>query len=436
VNNPVKRNTPESEASLQVEGRSPYLLWLIWILWVPLIIPSLVFFFQAHPSIPHIIITITGVALFFALYFWESWLRARQLVGASSASRHPANLTWLTITILVALSLVVTLIGGNEWLNLFFYVSGFIGGSLTTRRSILVALIVTALVTALGWLIGLSWLSLVQSVVFIPAIIFIMRSILWSITTSWELRAAREEIARLAVVNERLRIARDLHDLLGHSLSLIALKSELAGRLVYAAPERAATEIRDIEQVARTTLQEVREAVASYRQPTLANELHAAQEILSAAGITYRIEGAELVRNDLPTGIEAALSWTVREGVTNVIKHSPARECQIKFTRDHEQVRVEISNDGAAASQETNTVQAGNGLRGLRERVASLGGQIEAEPGAVHGFSLSVAIPLNQKNIQTSISGNQEENSNVHFDTNMIASTQEHSHTIEEGSIQ
>jgi two-component system sensor histidine kinase DesK len=434
VNNPVRQHTHEKESSLPVEGRTPYLLWLIWILWVPLIIPSLITFLQVHPSLPRLSFTLVGVSLFFVIYFRISWLRAQQLVGATLPSKYTPILTWVTITMLVALSLAITLMGGNEWLNLFFYASGFIGGSLTIRRAILVANVVTLLVTALGWLIGLSLLSLVQVVVFIPAIIFITRSVIWSITTSWELRAAREEIARLAVVNERLRIARDLHDLLGHSLSLIALKSELAGRLVNAAPERAAVEIHDIEHVARTTLQEVREAVASYRQPTLVSELHAAQEILSAAGITYFYEGDEHVLDDLPAGIEAVLSWVVREGVTNVIKHSRAHECQIKIMRDDEQVRAEISNDGTSSNSETNTAQTGNGLRGLRERVADFEGHIEAGHRAGNGFALSVAIPLAQHSSHTAIPDNQRVNTDEH--TDVTTTTQEQFHVINERSIQ
>jgi two-component system sensor histidine kinase DesK len=232
-----------------------------------------------------------------------------------------------------------------------------------------------------------------------------MRSVIWSITTSWELRAARDEIARLAVMNERLRIARDLHDLLGHNLSLITLKSELAGRLLSIAPQRAAAEIHDIENVARTTLQEVREAVASYRLPTLASELHAAQEILTAAGIAYRYEGDEQLLENLPAGIEAVLSWTVREGITNVVKHSRAHQCLISLRRDSKHIYVEISDDGTGDSNDSSHV--GNGLRGLAERVTALGGHFEAGPRAGSGFSLSTSIPINQKSQNSQNTANQ-----------------------------
>ena len=236
-------------------------------------------------------------------------------------------------------------------------------------------------------------------------------------------RAAREEVARLAVMTERLRIARDLHDLLGHNLSLIVLKSELARRLVGVSPERAVVEISDVEQVTRSTLQEVREAVGNYRQPTLSNELHGAQEILAAAGIAYRYESDESNESDessqsdletFPTAIEAALAWAIREGVTNVIRHSLAHQCTIRVTRDMYDAHVEVLDDGAgdalvSATQPKDAVPAngtnnggtgsngGNGLRGLAERVETLGGHFQAGPRAGGGFCLAVSVPLAQR---------------------------------------
>ena len=174
----------------------------------------------------------------------------------------------MTIAALTILGLILTLLGGSEWQTLFYYTSGYVVGSLLIRRAILVVFVITLLATVTGWFAGLGWLDLAQTIVFIPAIVIITRSVMWSITTSWQLNDARKEIAHLAVETERLRIARDLHDLLGHNLSLIALKSELAKRLVNVAPERAIVEISDVENVARTTLQEVREAVSAFRQPT------------------------------------------------------------------------------------------------------------------------------------------------------------------------
>jgi two-component system sensor histidine kinase DesK len=199
-------------------------------------------------------------------------------------------------------------------------------------------------------------------------------------------------------MTERLRIARDLHDLLGHNLSLIALKSELASKLLKVAPERAASEISDVESVARSTLEEVREAVSNYRQPTLTNELHAASEILAAAGIAYHYQGADIAPEALPTPLEALLSWTVREGVTNVIRHSHARQCTIRVARDQQSAAVEVLDDGSGRTPQPEMAatagKGGNGLRGLQERVAALGGKCETGPRATGGFRLAVSVPL------------------------------------------
>jgi two-component system sensor histidine kinase DesK len=201
-----------------------------------------------------------------------------------------------------------------------------------------------------------------------------------------QLSLAREQIARLAVGEERLRFARDLHDLIGHSLSVIALKSELAGRLIKNTPGLAAHEVEDIEKVARDALREVREAVAGYRQPTLAAELAGAHEALTAAGIEYRVDQDH---TPLPPVVEAVLAWTVREGVTNVMRHSQARRCAIRITNQAGRATVEVVDDGRGG-----TPQPGNGLDGLRERVVERGGTLSAEPLPHEGFRLRVSLPL------------------------------------------
>jgi two-component system, NarL family, sensor histidine kinase DesK len=396
-------NTIDASETSRADIRSPFLLWLIWLVWLPLITPAFFVLFQAHLTLPHLIATLFGVTLFFVIYLIASWRRAQELVATSSLPSHTESWTWLAIAALTLLGLILTLLGGNEWQTLFYYISGFVGGSLLIRRAILVILVITLLATVSGWFAGLSWLDLAQTVVFVPAIVFITRSVMWSITTSWQLSDARKEIVRLAVMTERLRIARDLHDLLGHNLSLITLKSELARRLVSVAPERAIVEISDVENVARTTLQEVREAVSAYRQPTLKSELHAAREILTAAGIVYRYDGDESKIDALPTPIEAVLSWTVREGVTNVIRHSRAHQCIIRVTRNSHEIGIEVIDDGVGASTSDSSDNQGNGLHGLAERVETLGGRCEASPRSGKGFILAVSVPLTQEDSTTKV---------------------------------
>jgi two-component system sensor histidine kinase DesK len=144
-----------------------------------------------------------------------------------------------------------------------------------------------------------------------------------------KLNEARAELARTAVAEERLRISRDLHDLLGHSLSVIALKAELAGRLLPERPGEAVGEIAELETVARGALSEVREAVSGYRQPTLDGELAGARMALSAAGIDTDVVRQPTV---LDPSVEGVLAWAVREGATNVIRHSGARHCQLTIS--------------------------------------------------------------------------------------------------------
>ena len=203
-----------------------------------------------------------------------------------------------------------------------------------------------------------------------------------------QLSQAREQIARLAVGEERLRFARDLHDLLGHSLSVIALKSELAGRLIKSAPGLAAHEVDDIETVAREALREVRDAVAGYRQPTLAAELAGAREALTAAAIECHIDQEH---GGLPPAIEAVLAWTVREGATNVMRHSQATRCAIRISNKDGHVTVDVVDDGRGGMPE-----AGSGLHGLEERVRERGGTLIAEPLPHEGFRLRVTLPVPQ----------------------------------------
>ena len=205
--------------------------------------------------------------------------------------------------------------------------------------------------------------------------------------TTQALRRAREDLARLAVEEERHRFARDLHDLLGQSLSLIAVKSTLIGRLLPEQPDHATDQAREIEQVARTVLQEVREAVRGYRQPTLVTEVAGARVALEAANITFHVEKSIGM---LPAQVEAVLSWAVREGITNVLRHSQAQHCTLRLRQTEEVAWVEVSDDGVGMAP----ALAGTGLAGLRERVASVGGEVEAGTRPEGGFRLCVRLPL------------------------------------------
>lgn len=201
-----------------------------------------------------------------------------------------------------------------------------------------------------------------------------------------KLQLAHEEIEQLAKVAERERIARDLHDVLGHTLSVIVLKSELAGRLISTNPERAVNEIADVESIARKALGEVREAITGYRAEGLPAEIQRAHNVLDAAGVT-------LLCKENPPALspteESVLALALREAVTNVVRHAQATRCEMRFlTRDGKTTLVVEDNGRGGLRQE------GNGLRGMRERIEALGGHFAID--TAQGTRLTIELPLKQ----------------------------------------
>jgi two-component system sensor histidine kinase DesK len=215
---------------------------------------------------------------------------------------------------------------------------------------------------------------------------------IWIARQKWmnqKLAMAHEEIEKLAAVAERERIARDLHDVLGHTLSVIVLKAELAGRLMERDPKRAAAEIADVESTARTALAEVREAIGGYRAKGLAAELAAAKRTLDAAGVTLTCEADELVaKQALDATEETVLSLAVREAVTNIVRHAEATECRMRLeTTDDGFHALLVEDNGRHA-----VTHEGNGLRGMRERVQALGGRFSLK--SEQGTTLLVELPV------------------------------------------
>ena len=202
-----------------------------------------------------------------------------------------------------------------------------------------------------------------------------------------KLRKANEEIEQLAKVAERERIARDLHDVLGHTLSVITLKSELAGKLIDRDPERAGKEIREVERISRQALSDVRDAIRGYRSQGLAAELAQAKLTLETAGLTVQCDAATTVK--LPAVQESVLSLAVREAVTNVVRHARARTCRMRLEQENGSCRLEIQDDGLGSSN-----GEGNGLRGMRERVEMLGGTLRRETRA--GTKLIITLPTKE----------------------------------------
>jgi two-component system sensor histidine kinase DesK len=203
------------------------------------------------------------------------------------------------------------------------------------------------------------------------------------VATSKRLEAARDEIHRLAARDERLRVARDLHDELGQTLSLIVLKSELAA-LAVPQPERA--RIDEVTRTARRALQSLRDLVSSFRQPALAEELDSARTLLEASGIECDVQAASGL---LTPPVEATLAWAVREAATNVLRHSGGRRCRISVRRSDGAIHLEVADDGRGPAE----FEPGSGLRGLEERLAFLGGRLCAGRAPDGGFRVQVEIP-------------------------------------------
>jgi two-component system sensor histidine kinase DesK len=198
------------------------------------------------------------------------------------------------------------------------------------------------------------------------------------------MRKAHEELEHMAKVAERERIARDLHDVLGHTLSLIALKSELAGKLIDRDPSQAKVEIRDVEVASRHALAEVRQAILGYRAQGLAYEFKQARSTLETAGVRVSAQVAEI---PLPATHDTVLSLALREAVTNIVRHARAQHCWMSLTRQNGKSYLEVRDDGRGGQQ-----VEGNGLRGMRERVEALGGQVERDTR--EGTRIRIALPV------------------------------------------
>ncbi|MGW7406357.1 sensor histidine kinase [Streptomyces sp. NPDC054833] len=294
--------------------------------------------------------------------------------------------------LIVVLGVLATLLSftlGAPWLALYCYVSVACGATLPLRAACWAIPGTASVMLLVGLHVGEQHALDLLILVFLIG--FAMTGVVQLVRTTIELRKARATVAQLAANEERLRLARDLHDLLGHSLSLITLKSELAGRMLPDHPDKAAQQVADIEQVSRQALVDVREAVTGYRRPRLAAELAGAQVALTAAGVTAQVP-AEPDLDGVPEEGESALAWALREAVTNVVRHSGAGRCTVELlgrqTLDGPVLELSVQDDGSGGSGKG----PGNGLTGLTERLEKVGGTLEA--GRVrHGFRLVARVP-------------------------------------------
>jgi two-component system sensor histidine kinase DesK len=329
----------------------------------------------------HVAGLLLGLAVFIVLYL-------SLLPPAAWLSRLGPEATLLALGLLPVIAIVLLAAGApSSFAALFVYFVAAAGLRLPPQAGVVVTLVTALGVGLAGWVHGDGRGAIAATVLTIVSIGVLMTAFGRIARANRELRAAREELALVAVSEERLRIARDLHDLLGHSLSVIALKSELARKLVERDPVRAAAELDDIQSVSRTALGEVREAVQGYRRLALAEALETSLAALAAAGIDCNFADADVA---LPADVDAVLAWAVREGTTNVIRHSGALHCAIRIRADGDRAAVEIEDDGNAAV----SAGRGSGLNGLRERAQRVRGELEAGALPGGGFRLRLTVPL------------------------------------------
>ncbi len=389
------RDESKSQAIIAASGISVRLWRLYAYFWLICLAFPILSLIQARPSGLHLLVAALGLVIFTGTYFWVMWPHPLSERGRTRFSLW-TSLTLITILTVLVLFLSITY--GSSFLWLFIGVSAIAGICLSFRNASIAVFDLTLLtvgvsVAASGSITSANWLQIIPLALLVRGLGLDMIGFVRLSDALRELQGAREELAHQAVIEERLRMARDLHDLLGHTLSLITLKSELAGRLLEKDPKAATQEIHEVERVARQALREVREAVAGYRLRTLRGELDGARQILEAAGINCTIEYD--ARSLLPD-TDAVLAWVVREGVTNVIRHSRAKYCLIRITSTDERALAEISNDGYP-DKERSKAESGSGLPGLAERVANAGGVVDAGIQQMPngpGFRLKVEIPI------------------------------------------
>jgi two-component system, NarL family, sensor histidine kinase DesK len=370
------------------------------VIWLAFIVFPLIDAFGKHGSVLQRGLIIAGAIAFVAAYV---------AMVVTWKLEPPTRLSLFLFLVLLCIASALTVGQSSNWGFLFTYAAACSALVARKQLGLYAVALCTALAAATSAIAGANGgtvIGFVAACAGVGMLMFVMSDLR---LRNQELSEARAELARMAVSRERERFARDLHDLLGHSLSVITLKAELAGRMLADRPDDAAREIAELEQVARGALGEVREAVSGYRQPTLEGELAGARMALSAAGIEADVHEA---RVPLDPEVEAVLAWAVREGATNVIRHSGARHCSLRVTASLTDSGVEVIDDGAiddgdatagarpGARSVNGTSRAdasgGHGLAGLAERARLVGGTLEAgrlDPG---GYRLAVTVPVSR----------------------------------------
>jgi len=375
--------------------------WFFIVIWlVYLIIPI-----QDLLRGPHSTFQLAGMVIGVGAFCVGYYFSVRYGFAAEGVTpRLDVSRRWLMFGLLSLIALILPLLVFNELYPLWIYVSGAAGVTLPMdrfRSPLIGGLAATLAMLGEGCLIGVPLGTL--SILLMPCVFTCLGSVGARRTRSLihQLRTAREEVKQLAATEERLRLARDLHDLAGHSLATITLKAELARRLLEADPAAASRQLADLERVSRQALTDIREAVSGYRRPTLAVELLSARTALAAAGITLRNIADPAIACGLDSETEAALAWCLREATTNVLRHSAAGSCTVNLipasVDGRASLTLEIADDGRGAPEGFGGCREhcfGNGLTGLAERLAEVSGSLTAGPAGARGFRVLATVPV------------------------------------------
>ncbi|HEY0503946.1 MAG TPA: sensor histidine kinase [Lysobacter sp.] len=316
--------------------------------------------------------TLASIALFLPLYF-----AAYRQVGAGKVA-----------CMLAIAALGYLLMPGNPFANTYLiYAVGFaatIGGPLWRRLAWMAAMLAGLLlqIVLLRYPVFVFLITLIVSV----AVFFGNHHFLESRRRQAALKLSHDEVRRLAALAERERIGRDLHDLLGHTLSLVALKSELAGKLVERDPQAAVRELGEVTRIARDALSQVRSAVTGIRAAGVASELASARLLLESDGVAFRYECSPL---PLPPDVETVLAMTLREAVTNIQRHARARNALARLHAEGDEAILQVEDDGRGGA-----IAPGNGLCGMRERLEALGGRLRVDSAPGQGTRVQARVPL------------------------------------------
>jgi two-component system sensor histidine kinase DesK len=305
----------------------------------------------------------------------------------------PLPRRWIAIggglTVAGSAAAFLTVSTGSANLVLIVLAGSFVGALSTAVRP-WVALAVGAVACVASYLLSGPFFVLAVLVVVAVAV---FRVSAWTLGVVWELDRSRQVQASLAVAEERLRFARDLHDVVGRTLSVVAIKAELAAQLAKRGRAEAVDEMLEVRAIAQESLAELRAVVGGYRAADLDAELSGARALLASAGIACRVVGSVqgAAGGSVQGAAQGALAWVVREGATNVLRHSEARTCVITLRSGPDgAVTLTIDNDGVAAE---GAVALGSGLTGLSERLGALGGTVVAERRPPDGFRLTARMP-------------------------------------------